>query len=231
MVSEQRVAGQSEMRLPVLNEIRRRDAGNEKPAFDVPAAVAANFRRDGTAYRAIQQDDRVSFIDRGNRMHAYLPASANTVDAMVAIAEARGWKQMEVTGTEPFRRAAYVEATARGMAVTGYQSTEQDAEAVRHRQDRVSQDNPKVQAYLKAQTPDDRETALNHYPDLKEAFAIDAAARKIASRMTESPQVAARFIARFREKIGMALQTGHELPKLDAGDSLIAPPALKGPTR
>ena len=41
-------------------------------------------------------------------------------------AEARGWDEIKVSGTETFRKEVWLEAASRGMHVKGYVPSEQD---------------------------------------------------------------------------------------------------------
>ena len=61
----------------------------------------------------------------------------NTVRAMLTLAEARGWSEVKVSGTAAFRREAWIEAEARGLAVVGYKPSDPDRqEAERRRGER-----------------------------------------------------------------------------------------------
>jgi hypothetical protein len=149
-------------------------------------------------------------------MHTFLPASAPVVGAMAMAAKARGWTAMEVSGSQAFRRSAYVEASARGVSVTGYEPTSADREAASRGADLiVSLRNPKVQAYLTASSPADRASASASYPGLDKAFAAEDAARRMIGAKTESaPGAAASFMSRFRENAAIAIHTGRELPQV-----------------
>lgn len=47
-------------------------------------------------------------------------------ESMVRIAEARGWDEIKVSGSEAFRKEVWLEAASRGMHVKGYSPSEQD---------------------------------------------------------------------------------------------------------
>jgi hypothetical protein len=49
-----------------------------------------------------------------------------TVRSMVAVAQARGWRTVELRGSEAFRRKAWIHATANGMRTTGYRPLQID---------------------------------------------------------------------------------------------------------
>ena len=45
---------------------------------------------------------------------------------MLDVAEAKGWNSIKLSGSKEFRRAAFLEANSRGIAVEGYKPTPQD---------------------------------------------------------------------------------------------------------
>ncbi|EJL6492154.1 restriction endonuclease subunit S [Vibrio cholerae] len=65
------------------------------------------------------------FPDKGARLQTKL-SSSNVASSMVDIAEARGWTELQVKGTEDFRREAWLEASSRGLGVRGYKPKEED---------------------------------------------------------------------------------------------------------
>lgn len=199
-----------------LNEMRRLDPQAGKPSRDIPDDLKPHYHQDGNAFRSAYHQEKIEFVDRGARMHAYFPVSTFTTRAMAHIAESRGWKEMEVTGTEKFRQAAYVEAAARGISVRGYEPSAKDKDILERRHDRKeAEHNPVVQAFLKAETKKDRDAAAKQYPELKAAFAADAAAKAIAEEKIDSKKSAANFVGRFRDSIAIALHTGRALPNVE----------------
>lgn len=202
-----------------LNEMIRADASQGAPDRTVPDEVGKHYHKDGNAYRSAYLNDKVEFVDRGNRMHAYFPVSSFTVRSMVEISESRGWKEMEVTGTDKFRSSVYIEASQRGIAVKGYEPTQKDAEVLQRREDRkAAQSNPMVQAFTNAETAKDRAQAAKDFPKLKEAFAVEAAARAFADEKIDSKKSAMNFVDRIRDNIAIALHTGRDLPKIEIAD-------------
>jgi putative DNA primase/helicase len=65
----------------------------------------------------------LGFTDRGNRLTT---PSENTevVRSLVRIAQARGWHEITVRGTERFRQEAWFAATVAGLEVRGYRPSE-----------------------------------------------------------------------------------------------------------
>lgn len=89
----------------------------------VPEDVRERFVRMGRYYYF--PGGNVAFEDKGKKV---VTRSENTevVRSLVEIAQARGWQDITVSGTERFRRAAWRRATYAGLIVRGYQPTEQD---------------------------------------------------------------------------------------------------------
>lgn len=89
----------------------------------VPEDVRERFVRMGRYYYF--PGGNVAFEDKGKKVVA---RSENTevVRSLVEIAQARGWNDITVSGTERFRREAWRQATYAGLIVRGYEPTEQD---------------------------------------------------------------------------------------------------------
>ena len=203
----------SALPMPALNEMRLPGA-REPGALVCPAGVDARFVRQGPTWRLREHPEAIAVVDRGSRMHTFAPEAKAVVSAMVMTAQARGWRAMEVTGTEAFRRAAYIEATARGMPVTGHEPSDADRAAA-HRSGELiaSLRNPMVQAYLKATSAADRRAACSTYPPLDKAFKAEDAARQAAvTQRGLGEKGAERFLARFRENTAIALHHGRAIP-------------------
>ena len=196
-----------------LNEIRRIGGEPGSPDRTIPEHLKPHYHQDGNAFRSAYRPDRIEFVDRGNRMHAYFPISTFTTRALIEIAQARGWKEIEVTGSKKFQQSVYVEATSRNLSVRGYEPTQKDAEILQHRAERrEAEKNPMVQAFLQADSKKDREAAIKQYPKLQAAFFADAAAKAVAEAKIDSKKAAESFVSRFRDSIAIALHTGRELP-------------------
>lgn len=198
-----------------LNEIRRVDHVQGKPDRTFPGYVSEHYHQDGNSFRSAHIPDKIEFVDRGNRMHAYRPVSRFTERTLVETAQARGWKELEVTGDERFRQAIYIEAASRGMPVQGYTPTEQDADILQRRTERkAAESNPVVQAYLEAETGPQRQAAIKQYPQLKQAFVGEAAAKAFADANIDSKKASINFVNRFRDNTAIALHTGRDLPNI-----------------
>jgi putative DNA primase/helicase len=92
-----------------------------KPNHAVPEDVRRQFVQVKNKYYF--PDGARAFTDRGTRLTT---GSENTevVRSLLLIAEARGWSEVTVRGTERFRREAWFAAQMMGIEVRGYKPTE-----------------------------------------------------------------------------------------------------------
>lgn len=67
----------------------------------------------------------VQFKDKGAKLTSP-KTDLETIQDMLSVAEAKGWSSIKVSGKKEFRRAAFLEANARGMAVKGYRPNDKD---------------------------------------------------------------------------------------------------------
>lgn len=95
----------------------------------VPTDIEKQYVRVGDKFYHPKNTDLVAFEDKGNKLETKSNSEA-IAESMVRIAEARGWDEIKVTGTETFRREVWLEAAARGMHVKGYSPSEQDHAAL-----------------------------------------------------------------------------------------------------
>lgn len=198
-----------------LNEIRRND-GQERgtPTRDIPADLAKHYHQVDNSYRSPTNHDRIEFVDRGSRMHGYNPVSAFTARAMVQIAESRGWKSLELTGVNDFKSKVFVESAKRGIGVRGYEPTDKDREILQRHADRsAAAANPKVQAFLAAESGDDMVVAAQRYPELVNAFVIRSALRKQSEQLADaSPRSRQQWLGARLDRVVLALHRGEPLP-------------------
>jgi hypothetical protein len=76
-------------------------------------------------FRAGQMQGRVAFIDSGKSITSELEDKA-TIRSMVELASIKNWKTVTITGSEEFRRNAWLEASIAGLKVNGYEPRETD---------------------------------------------------------------------------------------------------------
>lgn len=91
----------------------------------VPEKVAKSYVEMNGKYYFAGRPDALAFVDKGARLQTKL-SNAEVAGSMVDIAEARGWTELQVKGTQDFRREAWLEASSRGLSVHGYKPREED---------------------------------------------------------------------------------------------------------
>lgn len=130
-------SGQTRLPLEARGEREAREThGN---ARTVPPGIERRFVRVGREFYF--PDGARAFSDRGRRLTT---PSENTevIRSLIEIARARGWQSLVVSGTERFRKDAWLAAQAAGIEARGYRPSEfEQAHAVRARaraQDRES---------------------------------------------------------------------------------------------
>jgi len=87
----------------------------------VPDAIERRYLRIDNRY--FFPDRTLAFIDDGVRLRVKTE-NREVLHSAVAIAEARGWRVIELKGTESFRQGMWREAARRGIEVRGYDPTE-----------------------------------------------------------------------------------------------------------
>ncbi len=143
-------------------------ASREAPSFkpgDVPTDIARRYLTETSRWKDQQvfyeghaAKDPV-FHDRGNKLVSGLQSPAVIAD-MIAIAEHRGWKSIEVTGTEDFRREAWMKAREQGLEVRGYKPNERDLQELEKRREMaVDRRNDAIVPVKESGTPATKEAA------------------------------------------------------------------------
>ena len=98
-------------------------AGPIDPAFT--QVLLDGFDQRGKDY-FFKGTDQKAFSDKGERITSKLDERA-AIDGMLTCAESKGWKSVHVRGSEVFRRQAWYAARQRGLEVTGYEPTREEA--------------------------------------------------------------------------------------------------------
>ena len=120
----------------------REPASPERSA--IPESVQKRFVQSGKKY--FFPDGTPAFVDRGSKLTTQ---SENTelIRSLVAIAEARGWREITVQGTERFRKEAWLAANVAGIHARGYTPTEfEQARLVRRLGERSAEASPREPA-------------------------------------------------------------------------------------
>lgn len=206
-----------------------------KPA--VPLEIEKQYLRVGDKFYHPKNTDLVAFEDKGNKLETKSNSEA-IAESMVRIAEARGWDEIKVSGSETFRKEVWLEAASRGMHVKGYSPSEQDkaelakrmsqTEANKVEKDskpfraRENEDAKGVKAQPESPTPDSPnkrmadsfakdspEEAVKKHPELAGAAAAVTAMEKKAEADGLNPQQRAIVMARVRQTVVNSIERGN----------------------
>jgi len=102
----------------------------------VPPDIEKRYVHVGNKFYHPKNTDLVAFEDKGNKLETN-SNSETIAGSMVRIAEARGWDELKVSGSEAFRREVWLAAAARGMQVKGYTPTDMDKAALAKRMKQI----------------------------------------------------------------------------------------------
>jgi hypothetical protein len=206
------------------DEIMTANRETRKPVL--PPEVERQYVSVGTKYYDHKKPDVVAFEDKGNRLETR-SNNEEVASNLVKIAEARGWDEIKVSGSETFRKEVWAEAAARGMQVKGYTPTEQDKASLAARlhsrdankvepvksQERASAESPEKQRAESFQK-DSREVALKKHPELAGAYAAQSAMQKKMEADRLSPEQQAVVKARVNKNIVNSIEAG-KIPEVN----------------
>lgn len=171
-------------------------AGSTDGRAVVPPDIEKCYLRVGDKYFHSSQPELVAFEDKGNRLETRSSSEA-IAESLVRIAQARGWDEIKVSGTEAFRKEAWLEAAARGMQVKGYTPTEQDKARLTQRIKDSEAAPPQSQAApFRAREneglnkPQDSSKSTASYKTLKDAFATRSAVQAVEQHPELAPAYA-----------------------------------------
>ncbi|MFJ3465752.1 LPD7 domain-containing protein [Achromobacter spanius] len=93
--------------------------------FAIPTDLKRQFVEVNHKFFYSKAHDTLAFHDKGTKLET--PSNSEFMaENLVRIAELRGWTTIKVSGSEEFRRQAWMAAEARGIAVVGFKPKEID---------------------------------------------------------------------------------------------------------
>lgn len=204
------------------DEIATARQANNPPI--VPPEIEKQYLRVGGKYYHSRNSDLVAFEDKGNKLETK-SNSENIAETMVRIANARGWDEIKVSGTETFRKEAWLEAASRGMHVKGYWPSEKDKAELAKRvndyeakqvapenkttRDReISLGDEKANRQAQAFANESPTEAVRQHPELAGAVAAAAAIDKKAKADGLDPIQQAIVRDRVRQNIMNSIERG-----------------------
>ena len=127
--------------------VKARDEARQKYAYldaqredapPIPSAIQKRFTTVGTekGNRFYYRDakSRLAFEDFGSRMSTE-HSDAMVIISMVEMAVAKGWTKMKISGHADFKHEIWLEASLRGIEISGYQAKDIDIARLNERQE------------------------------------------------------------------------------------------------
>ena len=101
----------------------------EPGEFVLPSRIAKKYIELQGKYYTHDRPPKVAFEDRGAQLRT-ATVNREAIGDMVALAHAKQWDSLKVTGSREFRREVWVEAESQGIKTTGYTPTPADLAAL-----------------------------------------------------------------------------------------------------
>ncbi|MFH0134839.1 LPD7 domain-containing protein [Variovorax sp. VaC1] len=102
-----------------------KDQDDEKKEFVTPESLRKRYLQADTKFYFRDDENRLAFEDKGKRLATDHNDPAIAL-SMVELAQAKGWKALKLKGDDEFMRAAWLQASLRGMEVSGYEPRDVD---------------------------------------------------------------------------------------------------------
>lgn len=184
----------------------------------MPPDVAAKYIKVGDKYHFQRNPEAVAFQDRGNKLETQTNSPA-VADSMVKIAQARGWDEIRVTGSESFKREVWFKAASQGMHVRGYTPNDADLaklEAIkqgefraREKVNTIEGERTREQKMAEAFKNEQPVKAMKEYPELAAVYAGVEAARRKAGQERLSADETKVVMARVTQNAAKSIERGH----------------------
>ncbi|MDR2207463.1 MAG: hypothetical protein LBE22_00590 [Azoarcus sp.] len=110
-----------------LNEPTGKELGANE--FVLPHSVAQRYLEVDGKFYTKERQPRVAFEDLGNKLKMS-GADSGVVSDMIAVAKAKQWNTLKLSGSKEFRREAWLEAESQGLKTTGYSPKKADLVAL-----------------------------------------------------------------------------------------------------
>jgi hypothetical protein len=190
---------------------------------------------DKGSYRWRENVDVVAFREKTKNISTQ-SKSPLVAKAMVAVAESRGWSELNVKGNDNFKREIWLEANLRGIEVKGYSPTEQDKINLESKQNVIEKSDDrkasvkvdtlsnntkkdfkqttKKDEYVNAFDTLSRQDAIRKYPELDKFYNLDRAAKEFSDSRINNSQSQKDFMTNIRERAFNELSKGQSLPNI-----------------
>lgn len=98
----------------------------DKDGYDLPSGLKSKYAVDSGKFFTKDSASHV-FQDHGKQL-ATVHDDPRVVADMIAVAKSKGWTQLKLTGSEEFRRQAYLQSESQGISTKGYKPSDADKE-------------------------------------------------------------------------------------------------------
>lgn len=135
-------------RLTRLTNFAEKQSGDENPEPNKAAKILAQINREyrgisGSYYKTDPKgNEHLAFKDTGSKIITH-NNDQKVAFAVAAMAQAKGWSEIRVSGHPEFRRNVWLEAADRGLKVKGYEPNKHDLLALQERQDAKRRESEK----------------------------------------------------------------------------------------
>jgi hypothetical protein len=107
--------------------VKRSGSELDKNVFVKPIAIGRDYEEIGLEYHLKGRNLTFRLGENGNTLHTTTPDKKIVAD-MVAMAKAKQWSNIKLSGSVEFRREAWLQAESQGIKTTGYTPKAEDKE-------------------------------------------------------------------------------------------------------
>jgi hypothetical protein len=222
-----------------LNDMEVKRSGDAIPErqVDIDDFVTAKFKEDKSSGKWAWEETPkvVAFRERENKLNTR-SKSPLVASSMVAVADARGWSEMKVSGSSSFKKEVWMEASLRGIDVQGYTPTKEDklelenslgtiAMVSKKAEEKVSpqntfSDNPVKLSSSQQNTKNNlvynynnmsRREAVKQNPELDNVYKLEKSAEAFASSVSMKDDDKKAFVDNVRDKAISEIAKGRDI--------------------
>ena len=104
---------------------------------DGPPKIDSYVRDDNGRYKK-PSEGKTAFIDKGDAgVSVRRPPSNADLGAAMKLLQQKGANNIQLNGSDEFKKRAWIEANARGMKTKGYEPTQEDKRAMQNRAEQL----------------------------------------------------------------------------------------------
>ncbi|TCV82727.1 LPD7 domain-containing protein [Sulfurirhabdus autotrophica] len=196
------------------DSIEREDvfaAPNTRYKF-VPPEINKKYLHVGDKYHNLDSAKTVAFIDRGDKLQTS-SSSPQVAEDLVKIADARGWDELRVRGTDAFKREVWLEASVRGIHVDGFKPSELDKAELERRSTFIREENS-IEVRSNAFERLSPSEGVRQDPTLVNAYATIAAAKAFAKEKIHDDASKSSFVNSVKQAVTQKIETNQTVGKV-----------------